>query len=200
MEFPLGFFCGETHINNMYKTIFTFALIALAVTATAPEAHATHKVSASSAALIVTPDTSIQDNRAQILRDYLVKKNSPLADSADTFIKEADKNNLDWRLVVSISGLESGFGKHIPVNSYNGWGWGIYGDNSLGFKSWDDAIATISEGLRVKYMDKWGLKDIYSIGKTYASSPTWAQRVTFFMNDLEKFQTSWSDDTLSISI
>lgn len=184
----------------MNKTLITYALIALAVMTAAPKAQASHKVSASSAALIQTPEVSDVDNRAKILRDYLIKKNSPLADSAETFIKEADKNDLDWRLVVSISGLESGFGKHIPMNSYNGWGWGIYGDNSLGFTSWDDAISTISEGLRTKYMNKWGLSDIYSIGRTYASSPTWAQRVTFFMNDLEKFQTSWSDSTLSISI
>ncbi|MBP6882474.1 MAG: glucosaminidase domain-containing protein [Candidatus Levybacteria bacterium] len=184
----------------MNKTLITYALIALAVMTITPQAKASHKVSASSAALIQTPGITNVDNRAQILRDYLIKKNSPLADSAETFIKEADKNDLDWRLVVSISGLESGFGKHIPVNSYNGWGWGIYGDNSLGFASWDEAISTISEGLRTKYMDKWGLSDIYSIGRTYASSPTWAQRVTFFMNDLEKFQSSWSDSTLSISI
>lgn len=183
------------------KRIITFiAILALATIATTSTAQASSKTSAPSAGLIHVADPAIVDNRAEILRDYLVKKNSPLADSAETFIKEADKHNLDWRLIVSISGLESGFGKHIPVNSYNGWGWGIYGDKSLGFASWDEAIATISEGIRTKYMDKWGLTDIYSIGRTYAASPTWATRVSYFMNDLEKFQTNWSDDTLSISL
>ena len=32
-------------------------------------------------------------------------------------------NGLDYRLVPAISGVESTFGKHIPDNSYNAYGW-----------------------------------------------------------------------------
>ena len=50
-----------------------------------------------------------QDNRAKILQSYLEQYNSPLADHAETFIKEADANHMDWKMVVAISGVESTF-------------------------------------------------------------------------------------------
>lgn len=157
-------------------------------------------ISASSAAFITNYEPVKTDNRVRILKDYLIKQNSPLVDSAKTFVEEADKNKLDWKLVVSISGLESSFGKRIPVNSYNGWGWGVYGNNVIRFSSWDEAIRTVSRGLRENYMNKWGAKDIYSIGRIYAASPTWAQRVIYFMNNLEKFERNWTDTSLSLSL
>ena len=133
------------------------------------------------------------------LKAYLQSKKSPLADYADVFIREAKENNLDWRLVAAISGLESSYGVRIPYNSYNGWGWGIYGDKVLKFASWDEAIGTISKGLRKNYIDR-GATDINSIGRIYAASPTWAERVTFIMNQMEKFDTAKKATTLSISL
>jgi beta-N-acetylglucosaminidase len=139
------------------------------------------------------------DKRAQIIKDYLAKKNAPLEDSAQDFVDAADKYGIDWKLVVSISGVESGFGKHIPgghdplYTSYNGWGWGVYGDNSLGFKSWREAIFTISEGLRKNYIDK-GYTEPLIMNKKYASSPTWGVRVAYFMNDLETYAKSYPFD------
>lgn len=139
------------------------------------------------------------DKRAQIIKDYLALKNAPLEDSAQDFVDAADKYGIDWKLVVSISGVESGFGKHIPgghdplYTSYNGWGWGVYGDNSLGFKSWRDAIFTISEGLKKDYIDK-GYTEPLVMNKKYASSPTWGVRVAYFMNDLEDFAKDYPFD------
>src|SRR5690349_15718779 len=66
------------------------------------------------------------DFRVIALARYLESVDSPLAPHAELFIKEADRNNLDWRLVPAIAGLESSFGKHIPSDSYNAWGWGIF--------------------------------------------------------------------------
>lgn len=139
------------------------------------------------------------DRRAQILKDYLAKHNSPLEQSAQDFIEAADKYSLDWKLVVSISGVESTFGKHVPggldpqFTSYNGWGWGVYGDNSLGFKSWRDAIYTISEGLKTNYVDKGYTKPLI-MNKKYASSQTWGVRVVYFMNEIEKYAAGYPID------
>src|SRR5579872_3070019 len=77
----------------------------------------------------VSSQTVKQDNRAEILHTYLAQYNSPLADHANNIIKEADANNLDWRMVAAISGVESGFGEAIPAYSYNAWGFGVYGTN-----------------------------------------------------------------------
>jgi len=179
---------------------FILPAVIFFTTALLPQTTYASSVSASSAAFNAEHKVVQRDERAQILKAYLTKRNSPLVGSAATFVAEADKNQLDWRLVAAISGLESGFGKHIPYESYNGWGWGVYGDNVRNFNSWDDAIITISEGLRVNYMNKWKATDVYSIGKIYAASPTWAERVTYFINDIEKFEENWSNTTLSISI
>jgi hypothetical protein len=129
----------------------------------------------------------------------LEKYNSPLVPYAGTFVETADKYNLDWKLVAAISGVESTFGREIPDASFNGWGWGIYGDNMIRFSSWNEGIETISQGLRTKYIDKWGAKDVYEIGRFYAASPTWAQRVEYFMNSIEEYR-NLSMANLSISL
>lgn len=148
---------------------------------------------------VITIEARPVDKRAQVLKDYLAKYNSPLEDSAQDFIDAADQYGLDWKLVVSISGVESTFGKFIPgghdpvYSSYNGWGWGVYGDNSLGFKSWREAIFTISEGLKNEYVDK-GYTEPLIMNRKYAASPTWGVRVVYFMNDLDKFANVYQFD------
>ena len=179
---------------------FILPAVIFFTTALIPQTTYASETSASSAAFNAGFKIVKQDNRAAVLKQYLLKRKSPLADSAATFVNQADKNNLDWRFVAAISGLESGFGKAIPPNSYNGWGWGVYGDNVRNFESWDDAIVTISTGLREQYMNKWKATDIYSIGKIYAASPTWAVRVQAFMNDIERFEENYKTASLPLSI
>lgn len=133
----------------------------------------------------VTPE--ITDGRIRILREFLEKYDSPLTPFAGTFVEIADKYSLDWKMVAAISGVESTFGHQIPYESFNGWGWGIYGDNMIRFSSWKEGIETVSHGLRTNYIDKWGAKDVYEIGRFYAASPTWAQRVEYFMNKIEEY-------------
>jgi len=143
--------------------------------------------------------TIVVDNRAQMLKSYLQNYDSPLVPYAQDFVDHADKNKLDWKFVAAIAGVESGFGKQLPQNSYNGWGWGIYGNNVHYFPSWKEAIATISQELREKYMNKWGAKDVYGIGEFYAADPNWANKVTHFMNQIDSY-TPKVEATLSISI
>lgn len=109
-----------------------------------------------SASLTVKLENGLIDKRAELLKAYLEERKSPLATEAKTFVLEADKYNLDYRLLTAIAGVESWYGTLLPENSYNGWGWGIYGDNVKYFTSWKEAIHTITRGLREQYMDKWG--------------------------------------------
>jgi len=186
----------------MGKIIF-FLLILLSslITLISPQ-QVKAETAGTSAVLMSSFDTQQQDNdkRIQVLRAYLEKRNSPLAPYANVFVNEADKNNLDWRLVASISGLESSFGIHIPTYSYNGWGFGVYGDNVLRFSSWEEGIATVSKALRDNYIDKWGATNVYEIGRIYAASPTWAARVTYFMNNIEAFEQDQQRTTLALSL
>lgn len=180
------------------KALAIFALFAIIISNQVKTAFAQEQ--AGSSAVPVAQKTSIvPDRRVNILRAYLASKNSPLANSADLFVQRADKYNIDWRLLASISGVESTFGQQIPNNSFNAWGWGIYGDNRIYFSSWDNGIQTISEGIREQYMDQWGAQNVYQLGKLYAASPTWAQRVDYFMNDIDKFAAN-DPSGLSISL
>ena len=99
--------------------------------------------------------------KVKTLKSFLEANNSPLSSSAQTFVDEAEKYDIDWRMVAAISGVESTFGLAIPANSYNAWGWGVYGDNVIRFSSWDDGIATISRGIRERYMNQRGARNVY---------------------------------------
>lgn len=182
----------------MKKLIIIFILTILALLS-AGEVNAYSEASASSAKLSSTIKVKPVDDRAMILREFLASYNSPMVNEAENFVKYADKYDLDWRLVASIAGLESGFGKHIPYESYNGWGWGVYGDNVIRFNSWEHGIETISKGLRENYLKDKPESDPYFIGPTYASSPTWAVRVEFFMNRMEQYRVSKSKDRLTLA-
>lgn len=139
--------------------------------------------SAKSAGTSVTPD-----DRALKLKAYLAALDSPMEDSAGHFVSEADRLNLDWKLVAAIAGVESTFGKHIPTNSYNGWGWGVFtgAQDGVHFADWNDGITKVSEGLRYNYVDK-GATSVEQMGRIYAASPAWSWKVNFFLKNIEEF-------------
>jgi len=181
------------------KILFILSFVILSIFILTPKVFAENS-SKSSAVLADARDVSLSDNRVKILREFLESYNSPIAPFAKEFVETADTYNLDWRLLAAISGVESAFGQQIPQGSYNGWGWGIYGNNVIYFSSWEDGIKTISKGLRERYMDKWGATDIYQVGRIYAASPTWAVRVESFMNRISNFSILNPQDSLSISL
>lgn len=162
--------------------------------------YAQEKAVGASASLAFTHTPNESDYRVRVLRGFLTQYNSPLAEHAQTFVESADTYNLDWRLVAAISGVESTFGKEIPYNSYNAWGWGIYGENTLRFTSFGDGIETISKGLREQYIDTWKADTVYEIGSFYAASPTWAQRVEYFMEKMHEFELRNPSLALSLAL
>lgn len=137
------------------------------------------------------------DERAKILSDYLASYHSPLQYHAQDFIDAANEYGLDWKLVVSIAGVESTFGKQIP-GGFNGWGWGVYGSQAIYFSSWREGIFTVSKGLKENYISR-GLTDPYSMNRRYAASPAWGRKVAYFMNDLEKFANKFESETIDLS-
>lgn len=169
------------------KHILTIIAITLFLLASATPIRAERSLVAGTSA---TPSFALitSDQRATHLKAYLDSHNSPLAAEAAFLIQEADRLALDWKLVAAIAGTESTFGKRIPSNSYNAWGWAIFTGQQDGkhFASWKDGITTVSEGLRYKYMDK-GAQTIEQIGRIYAASPRWSSNVRFFLHAIEKF-------------
>ena len=122
------------------------------------------------------------DYRVFTLKNYLAKHNSPLEEYAEEFVDYADKYDLDWRLVPAIAGVESTFGKRIPLNSYNAYGWA---NGAYYFDSWENSIEIVSRTLREKYYDR-GAENIYQIARRYAPpSSTWAGKVKFFLKKID---------------
>ncbi len=191
----------------MKRKYFLFLAALLIIAASNPkQIHASsEKTSRSSATLArqASPPSEVAeiDNRAKILEEYLKKYDSPLAPYAQIFIDQADKYDLDWKLVPAIAGVESYFGHMIPPYSYNGWGFGVYGNNVLRFASWEDGIMTLNKSLRERYMTERGATNIYEIGSTYAADRSWANKVQHFISEIEQVEQGFSsNNTLSISI
>ncbi len=184
-------------MNNIFVYLFLFIIITLS---NSDNVYAAEISAGSSAALLKPLSEKAPDSRAKILKDFLEKYNSPLVPFAADFVEIADKYDLDWKLVAAISGVESTFGQQIPYDSFNGWGWGIYGTNMIRFSSWTEGIETVSEGLRTNYINKWRATDVYEIGRFYAASPTWAQRVSYFMKKIDEFKDQKLAQSLSISL
>jgi len=62
-----------------------------------------------------------KDPRLQRLEQFFAKRDCPLRDAAADFLIAADRNDLDWRLLPSISMVESSGGKDFRNNNVFGW-------------------------------------------------------------------------------
>jgi len=135
---------------------------------------------------ILSANVTQADGRVTQIRQFLEAYNSPLAPYADDIVKAADEYRLDYRLTSSIAMQESGLCKTIPDNSYNCWGFGVYGGTAMHFSSYRDGIYTVTKALALKYKDR-GLVTPQEIMTEYtpSSDGSWANGVNYFMNQLQ---------------
>ncbi len=131
------------------------------------------------------------DPRVLAMKKFLIDYHSPMYTYADIFVTEADKTGLDWRLVASISGVESAFGTLIPGNSNNGWGWrgGPGGAYSL-FPTWKEGIQTVTRGLANGYgtsLTPYDIERAYCPPCYANAGHLWAGGVTRFMGELNYY-------------
>ena len=135
---------------------------------------------------MVSEQITSADARAEILRQYMEEHGSPLAPYAQFIVQVADRYSLDFRLITAISRQESNMCRVIPPGSYNCWGWGITGEDSLGFTSFQDGIERVSKGLRENYLNK-GYATVDDIMNKYTplSNGSWAQGVNAFMTEMQ---------------
>jgi len=166
----------------MFVKITILSILFLLTNAGNASAH-THIVSSSANLKRVGVDDIYEfDIRILKLQMFLEKLESPMASHAEILIANADKYDLDWRLVAAIAGVESTFGKYMPENSFNAFGWanGLYK-----FASWEESIGIVSKTLRFNYVAK-GATNIESIAKIYAPpSKTWADKVKYFIYQID---------------
>lgn len=126
-------------------------------------------------------EDQIRDQRIAYLKKFFRDHNSELYELAPYFVEVADRHDMDYRLLPAIAMQESNLCKKIPVDSYNCWGWGIYGDKVTRFSSYEEAIDTVAKGLKENYIDQ-GLVTPEQIMAKYtpSSNGSWARSVNFF--------------------
>jgi len=126
-----------------------------------------------------------QDIRVTVVKDFFQKYKSDLLPYAQEVVKAADKYNLDYRLIPAIAMQESNLCKKAPKDSYNCWGFGVYGKKTLKFDNYADAIDTVTKTLAVQYKAK-GLETPEQIMTKYTPSNNgaWADSVNHFMEQL----------------
>ncbi len=134
------------------------------------------------------------DARPEIIRQYLHKYKSPLEPSANLIVALSDQYKFDYRWLVAIAQQESNLCKHIPDNSFNCWGWGIYPEPGnpevlkvTRFDSYEDALRRIAPQFTKIFLKGNHSKDPNEVMKTYTppSDGSWADGVSTFFGHLE---------------
>ena len=133
-----------------------------------------------------TTDIRYQDSRVLPRHNFLSKYDSPLLPYSEKIVLLADKYGFHYGLLPAIAMVESNLCRKIPSNSYNCWGWGIYGKTVTRFVSFDDALEVVSLGIKKEYIDK-GLTSPELIMTKYNPSNhnNWLDSVNFFMEKLD---------------
>ncbi len=135
---------------------------------------------------ILTGDVTESDGRVEKIRQFFAKYNSPLEPYAQDVLDAAEQYGLDYRLIPAIAMQESGLCKVTPIDSYNCWGFGIYGKTVTRFSDYKEGIYTVTKALATRYKGK-GLVTPEEIMTMYtpSSNGSWAFSVRHFMEKLQ---------------
>jgi len=127
-----------------------------------------------------------KDARVAILDKFFGKYKSELEPYSEDIVESADKYGLDFRLLPSIAMQESNLCKKAPKDSFNCWGFGIYGKKVTRFENFPQAIDTVTETLANDYKGK-GLITPDQIVKLYtpSSNGSWQDSVNYFIDQLQ---------------
>lgn len=126
------------------------------------------------------------DARVEAVREFMELYNSPLAPYAEKVVAAADKYNLDHRLLPAIAMQESGLCKNNRQESFNCWGFGVYGKKYHYFDNYEQGIEAVTKTLAEKYV-RMGLKTPDQIMTKYtpSSNGSWADGVNHFMAQMK---------------
>ena len=114
------------------------------------------------------------DPRLETLRSFFRNSDCPAEQYAAAFLEAADHNELDWRLLPSLSYIESTGGKAAPYNNLFGW--------DSGRAHFPSPIAGIhAVGYRLSHSDLYRDKELDKLLATYNPSVEYGRKVKSVM-------------------
>ncbi len=139
-------------------------------------------------------DLVTSDTRVIAMSRFLTDYSSPMAPYAEVFVESADEVGLDWRLVASISGVESGFGRITPYESNNAWGWrGGPGGDFSDFATWEEGIRHVTTRIAVGYgtdITPFSMESTYCPPCGQVETHPWANGVSRYMAELTEYRSN----------
>lgn len=126
------------------------------------------------------------DGRTKLIDDFFTRYGAPMQGLGIDVVSAADKYQIPFGLLPAIAMCEGNLGKVMPNDSFNPYGFGIYGDKITRFSSWQDGIETVSKTLRRDYFDR-GLDNPDKIMSKYtpSSNGSWSFCVNRFLDELK---------------
>ncbi|MCL4390402.1 MAG: hypothetical protein M1484_03105 [Patescibacteria group bacterium] len=126
------------------------------------------------------------DARPKLIDAFFARYNSPMTGLGQDIVTAADKYQIPYGYLPAIAQCEGNVGKSMPANSFNPYGYGIYGGQITRFSSWQEGINAVSQTLRTDYFDL-GLDTPEKIMPKYTppSQGSWAFCVDKFLNELK---------------
>lgn len=121
------------------------------------------------------------DSRLERLRAFFSKLHCPAQEYSKEFIEAADRYELDWRLLPSISYLESSGGKAAKNNNLFGWNSG-----RTAFASVSQSIHEV--GRRLGRSPLYRFKNLDQLLATYNPAADYAQKVKSVMQRIAPVQ------------
>jgi hypothetical protein len=117
------------------------------------------------------------DPRLETLRNFFQQGDCPAADLAEVFLEAADAYDLDWRLLPSLSFIETTGGKAARNNNMFGW--------DSGRTKFTTAAAGIhAVGYNLANSDTYRGKKLESLLATYNPYPDYARKVKSVMRSI----------------
>lgn len=126
----------------------------------------------------------VPEDKTQKIKTFLERMDSPMATEAGIFIWVDSRYSLPYSLLPAISMVESGGCKHTLPDTNNCFGWRPYNRQ---FESIQAAIIFTAEWITTKpaYKAFQATGSIEDLGKVYAESPDWANKVRYWMREIE---------------
>jgi len=141
---------NKKEITRYLQSIIAIPMLAMSIPLTGISsipslALATNNVPSEENSVIITQEEVARKEKADAIDAYFAEHDAPLKGYGEKFVLEAEKNDLDWRLLPAIAMRESTGGKHackrVP-NSVFG-----YGSCKISFKSIGESIEIVAHSL-----------------------------------------------------